>query len=1160
MKSNKALKYIRLAETLDKHGDFIFSEVAFSLAQSSSNLRFAEKEEEDQDELFNHLKAAHKSNVETSPDVIYSPDYFMADSAVGPQEHEAYYEFPQYSDSNVITHQTGNSQLNIPQLNYDHTIFKQLQSPMYEGDEVDYYDSLKYSLKLIRENYGDDEQKAKSWILNLLKYDLKIVNTDSALVDYIYSLLSDIDSNFQNIIARLKEYVKEINNFKNEVFETPKIKEIVNKQFERFKDYWSGVISYFDKTGATLPDRYKDWNILYTKFVQELKNLAVSYGVKFLFEDNLVGYLLENWNFIERYQSFSSFEYSEEQNENVFFHGNTKAEKDYFYYLREKYPNLFNESYSQYNFYKNDLKFYKENSTDPKKIREIAITDGLKRIPSNKIELALAAITYSRKYVEANDVARFIDKTNSAYILSYAIDLISSNDFYKLEKFNRLSKNIIDFVAFASTNTKVYDYVLDNKLIDNLDSIKSYDKYSNNKDFIIDLVVSKYPSLKPIYEKMEPYDFDALNFYPGILFGIKHFIDSGQDISTFLYHGLNGIDINKIRNEIADYILDSAKILYRDQKYGGHNFIRMFKIPAEDINYVKEYVDSRFSNKLFSNFETTQRLITYINSDNIMYLLKEFSAGEQDFLFNYCIKKANITLASLSPDLGPQRIQKAFDLYFKEAKEKLQETKIKNSFLVKDADGEYTVPKRQDVKDTYLTIISSNFDALQNLPQSGIQDLLNYLEEANINPSTIKNEDLNYIGNAFMIFGKMTISYLRRYPAQNLHDKTVFLPTVKEFNPEIRDFLLNNILRSTRDSALFLSGMWNDEITFDGVTAKVSEHIKNKADIKKLEFAVRLINFSEEHGDYEDEDFAVEFLKSADKTNPKYDDTIKRGFKYSDMENWYKMSKSMSLPLWARNVITQNGFTAKFLPKNDTRIMFAGKFTGCCQTLYHYAQSCAFDSQLSPKSALFVILNKKNEMYAQSYCWESESGSTIVVDSMEFKPGLTPEVKEAINNIYLDYFESFNGLGRIVNFGNNSLPQNELKPVENYNSTPANPFRSKRQWRKFSDNYTRDSEYQHTLKFTESDNAFKPGFQTTYDIPREELIKLLNEYRESNLLNFFDLLALAPIDFLQEAIPREELDIKMALKIYRKEPNNFIMSLEIRADLIKILEYVINKI
>lgn len=1157
MKSNKALKYIRLAETLDKHGDFIFSEVAFSLAQSSSNLRFAEKEEEDQDELYNHLKAAHDTNVDTPADLIYSPDYFMADSTVGPQEHEAYYEFPQYSDSNIISHQTGNTQLNIPQSDFDHTTFRQLQEPMFEGDDVDYYDSLKYSLNLIRQNFSDDEEKAKSSILSLLKYDLKIVNTDSSLVDYIFSVLPNIDSNFDNILARLKEYIQEINKFKNEVFESPKVKEIVNKQFEKFKDAWSGVISYFDKTGGNLPEQFKDWNILYTKFVQELKNLAVSYGVKFLFEENLVGYLADNWDFIKRYQNFYSVPYYNEESENVVFHGNTKEEKDYFYYLRQKYPDLFNQKYSIYNFYRNDLKFYKNNGINPETIRSLAISSDLKYIPSNKINLVLAAAQYSGKWHTINAAKPLADKTDSPTVLAYALNLLNTNDFYKLSVFKKLSKNVIDFVAFVDPSDKISDFIDRNKLTDHLDNIKSYEKYQDKDDFVKDLVISKFPQLDLVYEKIEPYNFDIKNLYPGLLFGIKHLIDSGEDISQYVKAEDNTLDTMRVNFEVKNYVLDSMQRLFTDNKYSFGSFRNGFRLPAENLESVKEYFDGRFSNRSFSNLKTTNKLVGHINDNNLMFLLKEFSPGEQDFLFNYCVKKENIQFSSFNSKEEGERIQRAFDLHFKEAKDKLQETKIKNSFLVKDAEGNYTVPKRQDVKDSYLSIISSNLNTLQNLPQSGIQDFLNYLEEANINPSTLNDEMLNYVGNAFMIFGKMTISYLKRYPAGNLHDKTVFLPTVKEFNPEIRDFLLNNILRSTRDSAIYLSGMWNDEVDFNGVTAKVSEHIKNKADIKKLEMALRLINFSEEHGDYEDEDFALEFLKSADKTNPKYDETIKKGFKYSDMEDWYKMSKSMPLPLWARNVITQDGFTAKFLPKNDTRIMFAGKFTGCCQTLYHYAQSCAFDSQLSPKSALFVILNSKNEMYAQSYCWESENGSTIVVDSMEFKPGLTPQVKEVINNIYLDYFESFNGLGRMVNFGNNTLPQNEIKPVEDYNSTPANPFRSQRQWRKFSDDYTRDSEYQHTLKYTESDKAFKPGFQTTYNIPREELIKLLNKYKKSKLLNFFDLLALAPIDFLQEAIPREELDIKMALKIYRKDPNK-IMSPEIRADLIKILEYIIN--
>lgn len=1157
MKSNKALKYIRLAETLDKHGDFAFSEVAFSLAHSSSNLRFAENETEEQDEVYNHLKAAHNITVNTPADLIYSPDYFMSDSTVGPQENEAYYEFPQYSDSNTINHQTGNVQLTIPQSDFDHTRFRQFQEAMFEGDEVDYYDSLKYSLNLIRQNYSDNEEKAKSSILSLLKYDLKIVNTDSSLVDYIFSVLLNIDSNFDNILARIKEYIQEINKFKNEVFESPKVKEILNKQFEKFKDAWSNVISYFDRTNRNLPEQYKDWNILYTKFVQELKNLAVSYGVKFLFEENLVGYLADNWDFIKRYKSFYSVPYHDEESENVVFHGNTKEEKDYLYYLREKYPNLFNQKYSIYNFYKNDLKFYKNNGINPETIRSLAISSDLKNIPSNKINLVLAAAQYSGKWHTINAIKPLVNKTDSPTVLAYALELLNTNDFHKLSVYKKLSKNVIDFVAFVGSSDKISDFIDRYKLTDHLDNIKSYEKYQDKDDFVKDLVISKFPQLDLVYEKIESYNFDIKNLYPGLLFGIKHLIDSGEDISQYVKAEDNTLDLMRITIEVKNHVLDSMQRLFTDNKYNFVSFRNSFKLPAENVEYVKEYFDGRFSNRSFSNLKTTNKLVGHINDNDLMFILKEFSPGEQDFLFNYCVKKENIQLASSNSKEEGERIQIAFNLYFKEAKEKLQETKIKNSFLVKDAEGNYTVPKRQDVKDSYLSIISSNLNALQNLPQSGIQDFLNYLEEANINPSTLNDEMLNYVGNAFMIFGKMTVSYLRRYPASNLHDKTVFLPTVKEFNPEIRDFILNNILRSTRDSALYLSGMWNDEVNFNGVTARVSEHVKNKVDLKKLESAIKLINFSEEHGDYTDEDFAVEFLKSANKTNPLYDETIKKGFKYSHMEDWYKMSKSMPLPIWARKVLQTDGFTAKFLPKADTRIMFAGKFTGCCQTLYHYAQSCAFDSQLSPKSALFVIFNSKNEMYAQSYCWESENGSTIVVDSMEFKPGLTLQVKTLISDIYIEFFGSFGGLGRMVNFGNNILPENEIKRVEDDNSLATNPFRSKRQWQKFADDYTRDSEDQYSLNMSQYPFYLNYKSEASHNIPREELIKLLNQYRKSKLLNFFDLLALAPLDFLQEAIPKKEFDITMALKIYRKDPNK-IMSPEIQANMVKILEYIIN--
>jgi hypothetical protein len=307
MKSNKALKYIRLAETLDKHGDFAFSEVAFSLAQSSSNLRFAENETEEQDEVYNHILGARKDSELKSPlDLIYSPDYFMAESSTGPKEDVAHYEFPQYSDSQDITHQTWSSQLNIPQTEINHRIIAENSFGLIHVNPTqdDILDELRYSLSEIKENSYPNEETSKLYILHYLKYTLKIVNADNSLVDYIYSVFENLNENFNNIYDRLKPYIQEINNFKEEVFNSPNVKEAVERQFDKFKKIWNGVIEYFDKTGAELPEQYKNWQFIYQKFIQELKNIAVSYGVKFITSDNLIKYLSENWDFIKKYAPF----------------------------------------------------------------------------------------------------------------------------------------------------------------------------------------------------------------------------------------------------------------------------------------------------------------------------------------------------------------------------------------------------------------------------------------------------------------------------------------------------------------------------------------------------------------------------------------------------------------------------------------------------------------------------------------------------------------------------------------------------------------------------------------------------------------------------------------------------------------------------------------
>jgi len=1173
MNSNRALRYIKLAETFDKFGDYNYSEVALSLAESFYSYRFAENVDEEQDEVYNHLLGARKDSELKAPlDLIYSPDYFMPESSVGPKEDIAYHEYPEYSDSENVTYQTGSSQLNIPQSEIDYSTISAAKIPLVhdKANKDTIIDELRYSLEEIRVNFYSNEEKSKKHILYLLKYIFKIVNTDDNLVNDIYSMMGNLDQNINNIYDRLKPYIQEINNFKEEVFNSPDVKEAIKIQFDKFKQLWNDVIEYFDRTGALLPEKLKDWNFLYQKFIQELKNIAVSYGVKFITSDRLISYLAGNWNLIQSYAPFYSIGhlgYKTDDKSNVVFHGNTKEEKDYFYFLKEQYPTTFNDNGVTLNFYKNDLKFFKENNTNPDSIRTYAGSSALKFVDPSKIPMALEAISKANKWHDCSKIYQIIDKVNSVDTLVYALGILPYNSYYKINKFKSISKNSIDFILFSETNN--YNFASDYNLLDNTSNISSISNYSEQEEYLKDLVVNKYPELKDVYDFIDQYVYKVIDFYPGLLFGIKYLIDSDsfyEEEITRLDGFSGGTDILMLsRTEALGAIKERILLKYIDNTYeeGRIPFrspLYNFRIPSRNLSEVKDYVDNRFENNNFSNQEYTLNLIVKLHADNNIDYLKDYSVGEQDFIYSYCLKKANLDL-----NTSDENLEQALKKYSDEAKNVLQEVKIKNNFLGKDLDENYTIPQRQDVKDSYLTIVSSNYDILKNLPQAGVQDLIKYLKELEFTGefdfSNLNTELINYLGNALMIFGKMTVSFLKRYPANTLHDKTVMLPSVKEFNPEIRDFLLNNLLKSTKDVALYLVGFWNQEIVFEGKEATVSDHIKNKADLKKLDMALRLVNFSTEHGDYKDETFAVEFIKSSNKNNPLYGQTIRKGFKYSDMEEWYTLTKNMPLPIWARNVKTVNGFTAKFLPKSDTRNMFAGKFTGCCQTLYHYAQSCAFDTQLSPKSALFVILNNKNEMYAQSYVWESDTGSTIVVDSMEFKPGLTPEVLNTINDIYLAFFKSFDNYGRIVNLGKNTLPDNKVEEIDSDSShTVTNPFRSSQFWKRFSSNYTYDSERQYQLKSTKNRKIFLPNFQTSYDnLPKEELVKMIQLYRHGDNLNLFDLLALAPLETLQQAIPKEEFDIKMALKIYRKDPSK-IMSPEIKADMMTIFEYIIKQI
>jgi hypothetical protein len=105
--------------------------------------------------------------------------------------------------------------------------------------------------------------------------------------------------------------------------------------------------------------------------------------------------------------------------------------------------------------------------------------------------------------------------------------------------------------------------------------------------------------------------------------------------------------------------------------------------------------------------------------------------------------------------------------------------------------------------------------------------------------------------------------------------------------------------------------------------------------------------------------------------------------KYKRLEELYLLSQNVPLPEWANNNEIKVGkYIGRFLPRNDTRGMFLGEYTECCQHPENAAYGSAFDGCLSPKACFFVIEDATRKIHVQSYVWEDRDGN-ICFDSFE---------------------------------------------------------------------------------------------------------------------------------------------------------------------------------
>jgi hypothetical protein len=122
----------------------------------------------------------------------------------------------------------------------------------------------------------------------------------------------------------------------------------------------------------------------------------------------------------------------------------------------------------------------------------------------------------------------------------------------------------------------------------------------------------------------------------------------------------------------------------------------------------------------------------------------------------------------------------------------------------------------------------------------------------------------------------------------------------------------------------------------------------------------------------------------------------------TEAERVYKLytdSQLIPMPQWATGEAECDGYTARFLPRNDPRGLFIGHYTSCCQHIGGgIAEKCAIHAQQSPYAANLVIENPRGEIFACSWVWEGSDGR-ICFDNVEAKVKKLAVVKQLIEQI-----------------------------------------------------------------------------------------------------------------------------------------------------------------
>ncbi len=93
---------------------------------------------------------------------------------------------------------------------------------------------------------------------------------------------------------------------------------------------------------------------------------------------------------------------------------------------------------------------------------------------------------------------------------------------------------------------------------------------------------------------------------------------------------------------------------------------------------------------------------------------------------------------------------------------------------------------------------------------------------------------------------------------------------------------------------------------------------------------------------------------------------------YARYEQIYEQGLQVPELIDSSKTFSCDDLTGRFLPRDDPRIGFFGKWTDCCQHFNGVGKSCALSSVRDPFSQLFVVENAAGRIVAGSWVWESK--------------------------------------------------------------------------------------------------------------------------------------------------------------------------------------------